>query len=183
VVATSRPVILVFFCLMQPISAATAPEPPTAIPILIKPECKDMFYGPDFINIDSNGKSKKEVRVKPDYVQWDPKRAKPKAYKDARTSIYFYVESDGRHIAAIAPEGTLLWIRNPFEDKPVFCQYRTPRPVISYIAATEISRQLSDALKSWGASLDHKYLEVRFDSSQFGVLDETTGDFFPEGQN
>jgi hypothetical protein len=56
VVAKFRPIILIFFCLMQPISAQTATEQPTTIPILIEPECKDMFYGPDFLYIDSNGK-------------------------------------------------------------------------------------------------------------------------------
>jgi hypothetical protein len=98
-----------------------AADSPTTIPVLIKPECQVMFFGPDFLNIDSSGNWRKAARAKPDYVAWDPSRAKPKAYKDARTSISFYVESDGRHVAAIDPEGTLLWVRNPFEDKPAFC--------------------------------------------------------------
>jgi hypothetical protein len=183
VVAKLRPIILAAFCSIQPVYSMAATEQPATIPILIKPECKDMFYGPDFVDIDPNGKVKKEVREKPDYVPWDPRRAKPKAYKDPRSSISFYVESDGRHLAAIDSEGRLLWVRNPYEDKPAFCQYRTPRPVIDYVAATEISPQLAAALKSWGATLSHTFLEIRFDSSQFGVLDETTGDFFPEGQN
>ena len=181
--AKLRLIVLALICSMKPIYTAAATDQPTTIPILIKPECKDMFFGPDFVDIDSNGKVKKEVREKPDYVPWDPKQAKPKAYKDPRTSITFYVESDGRHLAAIDPEGSLLWIRNPYEDRPAFCQYRTPRPVIYYIAATQISPQLSAALKARGATPDHAFLEIKFDSSQFGVLDETTGDFFPEGQN
>jgi hypothetical protein len=172
VAAKLRLIILALFCSMPAAYSVAATEQVATIPILIKPECKDMFYGPDFVDI-ANGKVKKEVREKPDYVPWDPKRAKPKAYKDPRTSIFFYVESDGRHLAAIDPEGNLLWVRNPYEDKPAFCQYRTPRPVIDYIAATEISPQLA-ALKSWGATLGHTFLEIRFDSSQFGVLDETS---------
>jgi hypothetical protein len=47
--------------------------------------------------------------------------------------------------------------------------------------------ELSDSgrsyLKSRGANPEHTFIALSFDSSQFGELDESTGDFFPEGQN
>jgi hypothetical protein len=42
-------------------------------------------------------------------MPWDPSLAKPFTYKDSRTSITLYVESDGRHVAAIDAEGK-LWL-------------------------------------------------------------------------
>jgi hypothetical protein len=174
-------IIITSFCLIPPVSAADPPKP-QEVPVLIRPECKDMFYGPDFV--DANGKViKKEPRAKPDYVLWDPARARPMSYKDPRTSILFYVESDGRHLAAIDPEGKLLWVRNPYEDKPAFCEYRTPRPVIGRMEAAEFTEIDRTNLKARGVNVDHNFIAITFDSSQFGFLDETTGDFIPMWQN
>jgi hypothetical protein len=155
-----------------------------SIQVFISPKCKDMFYGPDFVDIDVHGKPKKtEKRLKPDYVPWDSARAKPMAYKDPRSSITFYVESDGRHLVAIGPAGNLLWVRNPWEDVPGACPYRTPRPVLSHIESIELNETFADNLKRRGAHTDHAFLSIQFDSSQFGVVDESNGDYFPEGQN
>jgi hypothetical protein len=155
-----------------------------AIEVLISPECKDMFYGPDFIDLDTNGKKiSAEGRPKPDYVAWDPARAIPMSYKDPRTSITIYVESDGRHLAAMDEHGKLLWVRNPWEEAHAFCPYRTPRPVLSSLTMVEFTSLHWSNLKSRGVNPAHRFITVAFDSSQFGVLDESTGDFFPEGQN
>jgi hypothetical protein len=166
--------------LTSPVSAA----PPTTQPMVqirILPECKKMFYGPDWQDFYPNDRRKKMKR--PDFQPWDPGRAKAMTYRDPRTSILFYVESDGRHLGAIDLNGRLLWVRNPYEDKPAFCQYRTPRPIIGFIGPAELSANMAGILTSWGGQPDHTFLEIKFDSSQFGILDETTGDFFPEGQN
>jgi hypothetical protein len=159
-----------------------------AVQIPIKPICKDMFYGPDFVNADRTV----QKTPRPDYVPWDPSRAKPLTFADPRTQTTFYVESDGRHLAAIHADGTLLWVRNPFEDHPAnalkgvlgLCPYRTPRPVIARIEATEITTDtLTRILQSAGMNPTNKFITVTFDSSQFGLVDETTGDFFFLGQN
>ena len=60
-------------------------------------------------------------KPKPDYAPWDPARANPLSYEDPGTSITFYVESDGRHLAAMDSQGNLLWVRNPWEDAHAFC--------------------------------------------------------------
>ena len=104
-------------------------------------------------------------------------------YKDPRTSITMYVESDGRHIAATDEQGKLLWVRNPWEEAHSFCPYRTPRPVVASLKIMELSDSGRSYLKSRGANLEHTFIALSFDSSQFGELDEITGDFFPEGQN
>src|SRR4051812_12323564 len=40
----------------------------------------------------------------------------PTTFKDADSGIVFYVESDGRHVSAISPDGKILWSRDPFLD-------------------------------------------------------------------
>jgi hypothetical protein len=174
-------VFVASFCLIE-LAGANDPVEEKAVQVFISAECKSLFYGPDFVYTDANGKAiKEEKRAKPDYVPWDSTRAKPMSYADARTSIVFYVESDGRHLAAIGPDGKLLWVRNPFEDRH-FCPYRTARPVIGRMEAADSARHTS-AIKYWGGDVSHAIIFLQFDSSQFGVVDEVTGDFYPEGQN
>jgi hypothetical protein len=121
----------------------------------------------------------------PSYVPWDPARARPMVYKDPRTSISLYVETDGRHVAAIASDGKLLWVRNPYGQSG-FCPYRTPRPVI-YSIEPEPPDHIYPALAKFitknGGNANHYLVSIKFDSSQFGVLDEMTGDILGEGQN
>jgi hypothetical protein len=146
---------------------AAKPQP---IKVLIRPECKAMFYGPDFVDLDVHGKPKPtKKRPKPDYVEWDPSLAKPLSFKDPHTSTFFYVESDGRHLAAISSEGGLLWVRNPFEDRHL-CPYRTPRPTSIGIEAA-VSDNHAAAIRNWGGDLSHDLLFVQFSGSQFGVID------------
>jgi hypothetical protein len=92
-------------------------------------------------------------------------------------------DSDGRHLAAISEAGELIWLRNPWEDKPAFCPYRTPRPIISHIESIEFNEVYANNLKSRGVNLSHAFLYIQFDLSQYGVIDESSGDFIPEGQN
>jgi hypothetical protein len=180
-VPAKRMTIIASFCLISVVNAANATKQ-QSIQVFIRPDCKDMFYGPDFVDFDAQGKViKKEKRSRPDYVEWDPARAKPMSFEDAHTSILFYVESDGRHLAAIDREGRLLWVRDPFQDRN-FCPYRTPRPVISHLA-TALSSQHLNAIKNWGGDVSHEIISIQFDSSPYGVIDQITGDFFPEGQN
>ncbi len=128
---------------MGPAVAADLVAPKT-VPVLIRTECKQAFFFPDFIEPD--GKALKHDR--PDYVDRDPTSAKPLVYRDGRTSITFYVESDGRHLAAIDGDGKLLWVRNPFEDRHL-CPYRTGRPVIGAMKATDISPELAKLRERW----------------------------------
>jgi hypothetical protein len=138
--------------------------------VFISDDCKLSFYG--------NFLSDSEARKRPSYVPWTSS-AKPMVFKDPRTAISFYVESDGRHVAAFDSGGALLWVRNPFEEARL-CPYRTPRPVIARLEERELSETYS---KRIGAKAGHTYLGIQFDSSQFGVLDEADGDFIAEGQN
>jgi len=179
--AKLRVVILASWCLIQSVNAAdtTKPHP---IKVLIRPECKAMFYGPDFVDLDAHGKPiPTKKRPKPDYVEWDPSLAKPLSFKDPNTSTFFYVESDGRHLAAISSDGKLLWVRNPFEDRHL-CPYRTPRPTIIGIESAKSDKHTA-AIRYWGGDISHDLLFVQFSGSQFGVIDQITGDYFPEGQN
>jgi len=178
-----HPYGLEFICRPSKLVTADDVAAKPAIQVFIPRECKDMFYGPDFVEPDENGNAIREKRPKPDYAPWDPGRAIPMAYKDPRTSMTFYVESDGRHLVAIDSRGTLLWVRNPYEEAGGSCPYRTPRPVIGSLKQTELSEIDRANLQRRGANLQHTFLALEFDSSQYGVLDESSGDFIPEGQN
>jgi hypothetical protein len=111
---------------------------------------------------------------------------KPLTYRDPETKVLFYVESDGRHLAAIGPDGKLLWVRNPFEDKGL-CPYRSARPVIRSIEPYDIpadnAKRIAEDMKRRGADPSHRFIWIEFDSSQFGEVDQTTGDFLYEGRN
>lgn len=96
----------------------------------------------------------------------DDETIKPLTFVHPTSRVIYYVESDGRHISAIAPAGKLLRHRNPFLDaKPQ--PYRYSKPVIRWIG---LIPQTSD-------------LSISFNSSQFGSLDAKTGDFIFLGQD
>jgi hypothetical protein len=87
VAAKLRPIIIIFCCLTQPVIAAE-PAKPQAIQVFIRPECKNEFYAPEFLRLGITGKEmESKTRLKPDYVAWDPTRAKPLTFKDPRTLI------------------------------------------------------------------------------------------------
>jgi hypothetical protein len=88
----------------------------------------------------------------------------PYAYKDTETGTVFYVESDGRHVSAISPEGKILWSRDPFADTHLpFHRTDTP-PTIVFIGRERGS------------------IAIKFSSSLFGNLEVKTGDFTHWGQ-
>lgn len=94
----------------------------------------------------------------------------PLAYHDARTGNYYYVESDGRHVCAFTPTGKVLWWRDPFTDSGLQ-PYRVKRPVIIYIGPSNLKYTKGN------------FIGIDFNSSQFGDLDATTGDFRFRGQD
>lgn len=108
------------------------------------------------------------------------RRGKPLAYRDKLTNILLYVESDGHHLAAFSPKGELLWVRDPFVDRNL-CPYRTTRPIIVYVGPTSWSGEETSIARMF--KVPNHLVEIRFDSSQFGVVDITNGEFFFVGQN
>jgi len=105
---------------------------------------------------------------------------KPIAYLDKLTDILLYVETDGRHLAAVNPKGELLWVRDPFVDGNL-CPYRSSRPIMVYVGPTSWSGDETSAAKLF--KVTSHVVEIRFDSSQFGVVDINNGDFYFAGQN
>lgn len=96
----------------------------------------------------------------------------PQVYRDPHTGTLLYVESDGRHVAAISNDGKLLWNRDPFKDGR-FELYRTKTPQIVYIGP----------IKKLEGERREKFVGIRFNSSQFGVLRISDGEFRPLGQD
>lgn len=99
----------------------------------------------------------------------------PQSYRDSATGITFYVESDGLHVAAISKEGKILWVRDPFHDAKL-SDYRTHKPQIVFIGKG-----------SWWANgvrrRDVPAISIQFNSSQFGAIKMSDGEFQFQGQN
>jgi hypothetical protein len=122
----------------------------------------------------------------------------PAAYRDAPSGIVFYVESDGRHLAAIDAKGRLLWVRNPFVEANL-CPYRSAHPYISHLdsaaahspptidANTWITNELYDEMHHGRMvprpERNARFVYLEFNSSQYGYVNISDGYFYPMGQN
>jgi len=95
------------------------------------------------------------------------------AYQQPDSRTLFYVESDGRHVAAISPEGRLLWHKDPFKDGHLGF-YRTHKPQIVYIGPVP---------RAFPGRDPDKYIRIAFNSSQFGDLRISDGQFTFLGQD
>jgi hypothetical protein len=93
-------------------------------------------------------------------------------YKDPATNVIIYVETDGRHVAAISPDGKLLWRKNPFVDAGMQ-PYRLARPTINYVGPG----------RAPAADAGGVMVSIGFNSSQSGEMDIATGHFRFEGQD
>jgi hypothetical protein len=99
----------------------------------------------------------------------------PQVFKDSASGTLLYIESDGRHVAAISHDGKLLWNRDPFKDAHLPF-YRTEKPQIVYILPASKSQIPA------GEKPD-KFVGVSFNNSQFGVMRIGDGDFYFVGQD
>jgi len=99
----------------------------------------------------------------------------PQAYRAVKSGTTLYVESDGRHVAAISSDGKLLWNRDPFADAHLEF-YRTKIPQIIYIGPI-MKWEKKEGLDS------EKFVQIVFTSSQFGVLQISDGTFQFRGQD
>ncbi len=99
----------------------------------------------------------------------------PQSYRDPATGITFYVESDGLHVAAISKEGKILWVRDPFHDAKLE-DYRTHNPRIVFVGKG-----------SWfdkgRRRKDVRAIGIGFNSSQFGAMRISDGEFLFLGQD
>jgi hypothetical protein len=94
-------------------------------------------------------------------------------YRDPTTGTLLYVETDGRHVAAISPDGKLLWSRDPFGGLPY---YRTKDPQVSGIGP--VGKWEADHGRKQG-----EFVAVFLTNSQFGLLRIRDGEFELEGQD
>jgi len=99
----------------------------------------------------------------------------PQVYKDPTSGTLLYVESDGRHVAAISRDGKLLWNRDPFKDAHLPF-YRTEKPQIVYIwPASKFPQPAGEK--------PERFVEISFNSSQFGLMRISNGEFYFSGQD
>jgi hypothetical protein len=95
-------------------------------------------------------------------------------YRDPLSGIILYVESDARHISAISRTGKLLWTRDPFNDTHLEF-YRTKHPQIADIGP--------GPKRIWIKGNPRDFVQLTYNSSQFGLLRISDGKFFIMGQN
>jgi hypothetical protein len=132
----------------------------------------------------------------------------PQSYRDTTSGTMFYVESDGRHIAAIGANGRLLWVHDPFVEANL-CPYRSAHPFIFWIGApggsrgstyltpfvptpdnvanagivTELNQEIARGAKYVKPRDNDRFIGVNFNSSQFGYMNMRNGDFYFRGQD
>jgi hypothetical protein len=99
----------------------------------------------------------------------------PQVYKDPNSGTLFYVETDGRHVAAISDKGKLLWTKDPFKDAHLPF-YRTEKPQIVYIGPAP------KGVHPPGEE-SNKFVSIAFNSSQSGLLKMSNGGFEFLGQD
>jgi hypothetical protein len=98
-------------------------------------------------------------------------------YKDTRSPLIFYVESDGRHIAAIAQDGKVIWHRDPFIEAKL-PPYRKKQARIVWIGKPQ-----EWMVKAKAGNGNGQFISISYDSTQFGVIDTKSGDFTFLGQD
>jgi hypothetical protein len=81
-------------------------------------------------------------------------------YRDATANVIIYVETDGRHVVAISPDGKILWRKDPFVDAGLQ-PYRMPRPTIALVGPCRSGVGSRDEV------LGNVFC-LRYSSSQFG---------------
>jgi hypothetical protein len=109
-------------------------------------------------------------------------KIKPMAFKDAKTGILVYFESDGLTAAAIDKNGKVLWHKNPAENSAVsgFTKDgKEVRPVI-YQAGSPGDSQVKD-MKRRG--FKGEFIIVSFSTGEFATLDIKTGEITVLGKN
>jgi hypothetical protein len=99
----------------------------------------------------------------------------PQSYRDPATGTTFYVESDGLHVAAISKKGKILWVRDPFHDAKL-SDYRTHNPRI--VSVGKAIWQVNGVRRK-----DVPAIMIRFNSSQFGAMRMSNGEFQFRGQD
>lgn len=99
----------------------------------------------------------------------------PQVYKDLGSGTLFYVETDGRHVAAISGKGKLLWSKDPFKDGHLPF-YRTQKPQIISVGPPPKG--------AWPAGEEaNKFVSIEFNSTQSGLLRISNGEFLFLGQD
>jgi len=105
----------------------------------------------------------------------------PLTYRDAATGTLFYVESDGQHLSAIGKDGKLIWTKSWN-----MCPYHADVPHIismNYAPQPKPGDYAAAIMRKWSWLTNSPVIAVYFDSTQFGLVNQRTGDFFLEGQN
>ena len=107
----------------------------------------------------------------------------PYIFRDVDSRITYEVKADGRHVSATDSHGARLWYRDPFADAHLQ-YYRTDKPIIVAFTVHKVSETENG---SFPEQLPHKkgikeFISIRFNSSQAGFMDITTGDFVFTGQ-
>jgi hypothetical protein len=99
----------------------------------------------------------------------------PQVYKDPTSGTLLYIETDGRHVAAISVQGKLLWNRDPFKDAHLPF-YRTEKPQIVYVGpASKFHHPVGEK--------PERLVEISFNNSQFGLMRISDGEFLFGGQD
>jgi len=126
-------------------------------------------------------------------------------YRDVESGMTFHVESDGRHLTGLGPGGKMLWVRDPFVDRNM-CPYRVAHPFIAQIGppgggvdmkdnhiltdaeanvifVQELNSAISRGMNAPRPEKNARFISLRFNSSQMGLVNIRNGEYYFMGQN
>ena len=69
--------------------------------------------------------------------------SRPATYRDAESGVVFYVESDGRHLAAIDRSGKLVWVVIPSWIGTCPIPYRAPLHLLDRAIGSQLRASLN----------------------------------------
>lgn len=107
----------------------------------------------------------------------------PYALRDVDSGVTYEVEADGRHVSATDKYGALLWYRDPFADSHL-THYRTDTPrIVSFdFHKRGESENWNLPERVFHNNEVRKFISISFNSTQYGFMDITNGDFILTGQ-
>jgi len=99
----------------------------------------------------------------------------PISYKDAGSGIIVYVETDRRHVAAIDPDGMILWHRIVESD---FVFVRPDRRSLIHSLSKPREKDIA-YMRSLGKPGDYVGVEMTANRGEWGLLNIRTGAYSP----
>jgi hypothetical protein len=107
-----------------------------------------------------------------------PSGEKPLSFKDEASGVLLYVETDRKHVAAIDKDGKILWHKEITQVVTLKSRGDKEAAVIFVGKPTDWSLKVMKERGKAGT-----YIGVGFNTKEFGVIDQQTGEYTSMGND